>query len=280
MKFNSIKEIANYLSQCFGEDMTFYECDTRTIFMLNSPQNTASFAFQTKLNYNLAGQMGINSEFVFNGSDTVVATSTSTVSGRRFKTISTLIKNDTGLYFMNTFSEYLLFVYTNNVAKIKGTAAWNEAVNRYNVPNASDAEIIRYMASAYYTIINDVPAVLPTNVSGKLTYDNGTVSATLTISGVNVTPVLTRWWFEPTADSVLAGQPTQQKNATGDYQGGRTSWKIDNDFRNRAADTVIIPNRKFVAKCQLTYKDSPTSTNYVMAELLIDTQKEPFKFFV
>jgi hypothetical protein len=276
---NSTQEVVNFLTICYGFDARFLECAERTFFNYTAG---GAYVHESNLNYNLAGQMGVGQYTFDEAANTVTCTKKS--SRRDSKTgklitytfTSTLALGPNG-FTLRTHSEELRDLYLAMMPKLKGKASYNTAVAMTGIQNPTDLEVANEMAKAFFTVVNDVPNVLPEEAKAIIDYKDGLVEGKFFIKGVETTPKKINWWITPL--SPISGQAASDLGSTGDTVEAKLSFRIDNDFNNRDQNTIIIPNSKFRITAMFTYQASPTATSYVQANLEVTTQQIPVDYF-
>jgi hypothetical protein len=272
------KEVNQFLTANFLEDFTYWECDTRQMFMLNT-NGTGSFKSETSLGYNLAGQIGRNVDAYFNVStQTAVFVSKMTLDNKQHTLTSQVVK-DGDTYSLFTFSTYLKDKYLANIEAIKKTAAYSKAVELLNGATVTNDAIATQMASALYTCVKNVPSILPTAVTASLTEisESGKfgIKTQLFINGVEARPDVIRYWLYP--DKAPAGVPLTQKNGGGEFLSGIDKFFVTTDFNNR--EDVVVMHPAFRVDCQIQYKLASGKLGMITTSKQFSTLLPSFNYF-
>lgn len=267
------------LNAFFADDLTFWEGDTRQFWMYNT-DGTGSYQNQTAMNQNLVGQIGLGTLQTFDsGGKWVTMTTKSTVNRKQHTLTSTIRQtvdsNGAVGYTLETYYTFLYETYLANMDKMRKTASYQKALQMLGVTAATDQEVATIMAKSFWTCVEDVPTIKPSEVVldiEKFVNSAGRpgLRAVLTVQGNSIPPQRCKWWLYPGENVV--GMTNSATNISGEYVWGRAQFIVDTDLRNRV-DWVIMNPKNVRVDCMVSYMVDGVFTN-VFTSKVIDFSKE------
>ena len=291
------EQVIQSLNDHFGEEMTYWNLNSRVIWMYQAANGTGKYQNNKNIDYTMHGQIGkpvekiVLSELeakypfmheallqhwgasIMEGDDTSVALYIK--KGNMWKkdyTKVTAIRKIDGGYELVTFPSFLYDKFIESMHIMEGNSSYNKAVELSGIENPTDHQVAIRMATIEYTSIKDIPdsVVNEIKMDCEITFlteeQEVEIEGIYTYNGERTNPQKWLWFIDPAEGAVGTAS---RGNAAGEAIAGKGKFRISSDFRNR--DTFIIMNTKDVRiRGYAWYKETDGEMRHVSCDKTID----------